>query len=63
MTQSRWKSPIFWSGVATAVLALLVSLQVINLEQSQAFKGVVEAICSAWSIFSMANNPTNKTGF
>jgi hypothetical protein len=63
MEQSRWKSPIFWSGVITAILSVLVAMNVINLEQQEALKNAVIAICGAWSIFASANNPTNATGF
>jgi len=63
MEQSRWKSPVFWSGVITAILSVLVALNVINLEQQEAIKGIVIAILGAWSMFVGANNPTNATGF
>jgi len=63
MEQSRWKSPVFWAGVVSAILSLLVAMQVINLEQSQAIKIIVEALLSAFAVFAAANNPTNKSGF
>ena len=63
MEQSRWKSPIFWSGVITAVLSVLVAMNIINLEQQEAIKGVVVALLAVWSIFVGANNPVNATGF
>lgn len=63
MEQSRWKSPVFWSGVFTAVVGVLVAMNVINLEQSETLKNVIVAVCGAWSVFVGANNPTNATGF
>lgn len=63
MEQSRWKSPVFWSGVITALLSVLVAMNIINLEQQEAIKGIVLAILSAWSVFTAANNPTNAKGF
>jgi hypothetical protein len=63
MTQSRWTSPVFWSGVISAILSVLVAMQVIDLNQSKAIEGIVVAILGAISIFAAANNPTNKNGF
>jgi len=63
MEQSRWASPVFWGGVISAILSVLVAMQVINLEQSEAIKAAVVAILAVVGIFAAANNPVNKTGF
>jgi hypothetical protein len=61
MEQNRFKSPIFWSGVATQIIAILLWTNVIDLSQSEVIKGVVIAVCELWVAFSQQNNPSSTS--
>jgi uncharacterized membrane protein len=63
MKQNRLKSPVFWSGLATQVLSILVLTGVIGTEWSTAISGIVTALLEAFTIFGLLNNPTDKTNF
>ncbi len=63
MEQSRWKSPVFWSGVAAQVIALLLFAGVIDATESQIIEKSVAIALMIYGAFPMANNPTSKTGF
>lgn len=59
--QSRWVSPVFWSGVATQVIAILTWMNIIDLSQSEIIKGIVIAACELWVMFSQQNSPELKS--
>ena len=61
--QSRWKSPVFWSGVAAQILSILVFSGVIDVTKSDAINNVIAAICQLWVLVSQANNPTDSEGW
>jgi len=63
MEQSRWKSPVFWSGVAAQVIALLLFAGVIDATESQIIEKAVAIALMIYGAFPMANNPTSKTKF
>lgn len=59
--QNRYKSPVFWSGVATQILSLLMLTGVIDLSQSNMINGIVVALCEIWTLFSQRNSPELKS--
>lgn len=61
MKQSRWASPIFWSGVAAQLI--VIAGVIFSPEINEKIKVVVGAILEIYTVFCMANNPTNKNGF
>ena len=63
MEQSRWKSPVFWSGIAAQLIALLLFANVITPQQSEIIEKAVAIALIIYSAFPMANNPTSKAGF
>jgi uncharacterized membrane protein len=63
MKQNRFKSPVFWSGLATQVLSILVLTGVIGQEWSTAITGIVAAVLEAFTVFGLLNNPTSKYDF
>lgn len=63
MNQSRWKSPVFWSGIAAQLIALLLFAGVIDVTQSQIIEKVVAIALMVYSGYPMANNPTSKDSF
>ncbi len=63
MKQNRFKSPVFWSGLASQVLSILVLTGVIGTEWSTAISGIVAAVLQAFTIFGLLNNPTDKYNF
>jgi len=60
MEQNRFKSPVFWAGVASQLLTVLVLFDVIIVSQMEAIKVVIVAVTQLISLFSMSNNPTSK---
>jgi hypothetical protein len=63
MEQSRWKSPIFWSGIVAQVVGILLFAEVITIAQSDLISKIVAIAFEVWTAFAVANNPTNATGF
>ena len=63
MEQSRWRSPVFWSGIAAQIIALLLFAGVIDVTQSQIAEKIVAIALIVYGAFPMANNPTDRTGF
>lgn len=55
--QSRWKSPIFWTGIAAQIIAALIFAGVINVEQSKLIEMIVAIAFEIWTGVAMANNP------
>lgn len=63
MKQNRFKSPVFWSSLATQILSILVLVGVIGAEWSTAISGIITAVLEAFTIFGLLNNPTDKYNF
>ncbi len=63
MKQNRFKSPVFWSSLATQILSILVLVGVIGADWSTAISGIVTAVLEAFTIFGLLNNPTDKYNF
>ena len=61
--QNRFKSPVFWSGLASQVLSILVLTGVIGTEWSGAITGIVAAVLEAFTVFGLLNDPTTKNKF
>ncbi len=62
MEQSKWKSPVVWVTLATAVVGFLVNTLELNID-SEMVLAMVNAIVTLLVGFGILNNPTNKTGF
>ena len=63
-TRSRWKSPVFWSGVLADVIALLLFMGVIGVTDAQIAEKIVAIVLVVYgAVFPMSNNPTNKNGY
>lgn len=56
--QSRWASPIFWTGIAAQIIAALIFSGVINVEQSKLIEMIIAILFEFWTAVAMANNPT-----
>ena len=63
MAQNRLKSPVFWGGLATQILSILVLTGVIGAEWSTAISGIVTAVLEAFTVFGLLNNPTDQKKF
>ena len=63
MDQNRLRSPVVWGAIAAQVLALLVTLGVIDTGLSNAVNGVAVSVLELLVAFGVLNNPTNGTGF
>ena len=57
--QSRWKSKVLWSAIAAQVLALLVTLGVIDTGMSGALNTLVTAALEVLVAFGIINSPDN----
>lgn len=62
MTQEKWKSPVVWVTLATAVVGFLVNTLELNID-SETVLGMVNAGVTLLVGFGILNNPTNKSGF
>ncbi|NLV59179.1 MAG: holin [Clostridiales bacterium] len=63
MDQNRLKSPVVWAAVAAQLLALLVTLGVIDTGLSNDLNAAAVAVLQLLVAFGVLNNPTDKTGF
>jgi ABC-type enterochelin transport system permease subunit len=63
MEQNRFLSPVVWGTVAAQILALLVTLGVINVGESSAIEAVVVAVLELLTAFGILNNPKDKSNF
>ena len=61
--QNRLKSPVFWVGILTQLMTMLVAFDVIDVSQFEAIKVALVALGEVVTVFAVGNNPTNKTGF
>ncbi len=62
MTQEKWRSPVVWVTLATAVVGFLVNTLEVNIN-SELVLAMVNAAVTLLVGFGILNNPTNKTGF
>lgn len=62
-TQTRWKSPVFWSGVFAQIVALLLFMNVISVTDAQVIEKIVAIALMVYGAFPMANDPTSKKTF
>lgn len=62
MTQEKWKSPVVWLTLATAVVGFLVNTLELSFN-SEMVLAMVNAVVTLLVGFGILNNPTNKTGF
>ena len=60
MTQSRWKSPVAWAGIAAVIFMIVkewVGFEIPNWD------GIVTTLIGALVAFGVLNSPTTKDGF
>lgn len=60
--QNRFKSPVLWGAIVAQVLAVFVTLGVLDPLQSEAINEVVIGVLQLLAVFGILNNPTNKAG-
>lgn len=60
MEQNRFKSKVLWAAIVAQILALLVTVGVIDISTSAAIEGVAVAVLELLTIFGIVNNPTDK---
>lgn len=63
MKQNRLLSPVVWATIATHVLAILLTLDVIDTGVSDAVNQVVAGVLQLLTLFGVLNNPTDKAHF
>jgi uncharacterized membrane protein len=59
VTQNRFKSPVLWTTLASAILAFLVGIGVIDLGLSETIKQIILAVLTCLAGFGIINNPEN----
>lgn len=57
--QNRFSSKVLWAAVAAQVLALLVTVGVIDTGVSATINGVITAVLELLVAFGIVNNPTD----
>lgn len=63
MNQNRFLSPVVWSAAAAQLLALLVTLGIIDTGMSQAIEALIVTLLELLTVFGVLNNPTSKSNF
>ena len=63
MDQNRLRSPVVWAAVAAQLLAILVTLNLIDTGLSESINGLIASVLQLLVAFGILNNPTNKTSF
>lgn len=58
--QNRFKSKVLWVSLATQVLAMLMTLGVINVTTSDILNTIIVSICELFVAFGILNNPTDS---
>lgn len=61
--QSRLKSPILWTPLASAILAFLLGAGWIDAGQSESLTNIVSLVLTILAGFGILNNPTTKDKF
>jgi Bacteriophage holin. len=59
MKQERWRSKVLWAALSAQVLALLVTLGVIDMGLSERLTAVVTAVLEMLVAFGVINSPDN----
>ena len=60
MLQNRFKSKVLWVSIATQVLALLMTMGVINVTTSEILNTIIVSVCELFVVFGILNNPTDS---
>ena len=63
MEQSRWRSPVLWSTIATLIVGLLMQLGVIGDEQNKHIMMITGTVLELLSVIGILNNPKDKKNF
>ena len=61
--QSRWRSPVLWAAVWTQVLALLLTLNIVNVGLEDTARMVIAGVLELFILFGVLNDPTDKEHF
>ena len=59
-TQNRWKSPVLWTGLISAVIAFLLGSGLIDVGLSQTLTNTLAFVLTVLASFGIINSPTNK---
>lgn len=57
--QNRLKSKVVWISIATQILAIMISLNIIDISTSDIIKNLIVAVCELFVTFGILNNPTD----
>ena len=63
MNQNRFKSPVVWGAIIAQVLALLVSVGVIDTGLSDTLNTALVSVLQVLVAFGVLNNPTDGAAF
>lgn len=63
VTQNRFKSPVLWSGLISAILSFLVGVGIIDLGFSNNIEQLITLLFTLLAGFGILNNPKNPKGF
>lgn len=58
--QNRFKSKVLWISIGTQILALLMTLGVINITTSNILETIIVSVCELFVILGILNNPTDS---
>lgn len=56
--QCRLKSKVLWVSIATQLVALLLTLDIIDIGTSELLNNLIITICELFVTFGILNNPT-----
>jgi uncharacterized membrane protein len=62
VTQNRWKSPVLWTSLASAIIAFLLGAGVIDAGMSESLTTIVTLALTLLASFGIINSPTTKNG-
>lgn len=60
MKQNRFKSPVLWAGLISAIIAFLLGAGVIDIGLSTTLTQVLQFILTVLAAFGIVNNPESK---
>lgn len=63
MTQNRFRSPVVWATVTAQILAVLVTLEIIDTGLSEALNALAAAALQILGCVGILNNPTDAAHF
>ena len=58
--QNRFKSKVLWISVATQIITILISLDLIDLNTSQMLETIIVSLCEICVTLGILNNPTDS---